>query len=500
MNFNSEQYSVVDIKKMFNLLDNVNFFGDFTLQDVESVKKKLYMYYRNQYPMRDEQIKTLLDVLAKKLIEEKFSLSLEKPQNVLVKNTVKDDLNPNYKNTISRITEIDSQYRPTLFQCNYPENCKIPSLSPASETMFSSKLTDTLNNMVSLKVSNLSIPFSFYNIELSQSNSFFSVDLSGEGDVICSDGYYNITSFISGINNSTISDYEGTHYTDNSAISHHFVFSYNSTSGKTTITNNESFDITLTFYDNKTTLFRETNVNHSLGWILGFRQISCVDDHIYSTYVISANSSITSEYITYIPVLKYFVITADDHNHNQSNKSLIQLNQGKEYIKPTPYYKNVNDGVGTYSRSHDTPYYSNSHSSRAEINTSINNDISGEICLQTMSTSDLKPWTNQYDNRQLTRKQLYSNAAINTTNQETQLKIQQQTMSNILAIIPFESKSLEWGKSIFFSDKNQYAREYHGPVDIEKLTIKVYDDKGHILNLNGQDWSMTLISKHLYKY
>jgi hypothetical protein len=45
MNFNSEQYSVVDIKKMFNLLDNVNFFGDFTLQDVESVKKKLYLIF-----------------------------------------------------------------------------------------------------------------------------------------------------------------------------------------------------------------------------------------------------------------------------------------------------------------------------------------------------------------------------------------------------------------------------------------------------------------------
>ena len=500
MNFNSEQYSIVDIKKMFNILDNVNFFDDFTLQDVESVKKKLYVYYRNQYPMRDDKIKQLLDTLSKNLIEDKFSLSLEKPQNVLVKNTIKDDLNPNYKNTISRITQIDSQYRPTLFQCNYPENCQIPSLSPASETMFSSKLTDTLNNMISLKVSNLNIPFSFYNVEKTQGNSYFSLDLSGQGNVICNDGYYDTNSFVSTLNSSTIINYEGTHYTDNSYISNHFLFSYDSNNGKTTITNNESFDISLTFYDNKTSLFQETNINHSLGWILGFRQISCVGDHIYSTYVISANSSITSEYITYIPVLKYFVITTDDHNHNQSNKSLIQLNQGKEYIKSTPYYKNVNDEVGPYSRSHDTPYYSDSNSGRSEISTNINNDISGEICLKTITTSDLKSSSTLYKNRQLTQKQLYSQAAINTTNNETQIKIQQQTMSNILAIIPFESKSLEWGKSIFFSDKNQYSREYHGPVDIEKLTIKVYDDKGRILNLNGQDWSMTLISKHLYKY
>ena len=112
----------------------------------------------------------------------------------------------------------------------------------------------------------------------------------------------------------------------------------------------------------------------------------------------------------------------------------------------------------------------------------------------------MSPWSEVYDNRKLTKKQLYTQAAINDTNKETQLKIEQHNMSNILAIIPFESKSLTWGQSIFFSDKNQYSREYHGPVDIEKLSIKIYDDKGHILNLNGQDWSMTLLSKHLYKY
>ena len=64
----------------------------------------------------------------------------------------------------------------------------------------------------------------------------------------------------------------------------------------------------------------------------------------------------------------------------------------------------------------------------------------------------------------------------------------------------FETKSLTWGQSIFFSDKNQYSREYHGPIDIEKITIRLYDDKGNIMSLNGQDWSMTLISQHLYKY
>ena len=41
MNFNSDKYSLAEIRKMFNILDNVNFFSDFTLQDVDMVKKKV---------------------------------------------------------------------------------------------------------------------------------------------------------------------------------------------------------------------------------------------------------------------------------------------------------------------------------------------------------------------------------------------------------------------------------------------------------------------------
>jgi len=467
MNFNSDQYTLMEIKKMFNILDNVNFFNEFTLQDVELVKKKLYLYYKNEYPMRDKQIQSLLDVLGNRLIEERFSSSLEKPKSVLVKNTIKDNLNPNYKNTVTRVTEIDSQYRPTLFQCNYPES--VPYLSPASETIFSSKLTDTLNNTISIKVAAINIPFSFYNIELHQGNSVY-IDTT---EHYIADGYYQIDELIA-----ELSD-----------------FSYNTKTGKTTINNTTSSSMTLTFYDNQLSTFEDTHINYSLGWILGFRNVTCSGDSIYSSYTIAAGESITSEYISFIPTIKYFVVTADDHNHNQSNKSLVQLSQGKEYIKPTPYYKNVNE-VDTYYRSNSTAYYSNNTNS----NTTINNDICGNICLQTLTRANLSPWSEVYDHRKLTKKQLYTQAAINDTNRETQIKIEQHNMSNILAIIPFEEKSLQWGKSIFFSDKNQYSREYHGPVDIEKLSIKIYDDKGHILNLNGQDWSMTLLSSHLYKY
>jgi hypothetical protein len=73
-----------------------------------------------------------------------------------------------------------------------------------------------------------------------------------------------------------------------------------------------------------------------------------------------------------------------------------------------------------------------------------------------------------------------------------------KTYNHALAVIPFDP-SLTFGK-LYFNDKIDYKREYHGPVEIDKLHILVYDDKGLLLNLNGNDWYMTLSTEHLYKY
>ena len=72
------------------------------------------------------------------------------------------------------------------------------------------------------------------------------------------------------------------------------------------------------------------------------------------------------------------------------------------------------------------------------------------------------------------------------------------SIGNVFAIIPFENKSLVWGDSMFTSDKNRFKRVYHGPVDIKKMQIKLLDDRGNLLNLNGSEWSMTLLSTHLF--
>ena len=102
--------------------------------------------------------------------------------------------------------------------------------------------------------------------------------------------------------------------------------------------------------------------------------------------------------------------------------------------------------------------------------------------------------------RTMSQKQLYSSLQINnyiSSFKNKNSKIDAYGINNVFGIIPFESKSLVWGSSSFVSDKNRFKRKYNGPVDISKMSIKLLDDKGNIMNLNGCEWSMTLISTHV---
>ena len=42
------------------------------------------------------------------------------------------------------------------------------------------------------------------------------------------------------------------------------------------------------------------------------------------------------------------------------------------------------------------------------------------------------------------------------------------------------------------------TREYFGPVDIARLTIKLYDEYGRVIDLNNMDWSFSLSFEKLY--
>jgi hypothetical protein len=121
---------------------------------------------------------------------------------------------------------------------------------------------------------------------------------------------------------------------------------------------------------------------------------------------------------------------------------------------------------------------------------------------QTVSrTNTCSPNDSVQVGRTLTRAQLYSQSQINNNRvaiNQQELRLDCNTPSNVLGILPIEPK-VAWGE-YFFTDKIDFKREYHGPIEIEKLHIQMFNDKGFPVNFNGADWYMTISTEHLYKY
>jgi hypothetical protein len=453
--------NVLEFKKLFTKYSDVNFFNEFTLQDVEDAKKKSFFALSAEQPHNIEGLKSYLENGAKELMEHKFMNGQEgKAVGVLVKNTVKDTLNPNYKNTYKRLLCIDSQYRPNIY--NYNDN-------DCHECDFTVALTEKLINVTSIQIENIQIPFTFYNIERRKSNNYFYV---GTTFIEIPDSYYTISTLITQINDSLIAN----SITD-------LIFGIDPSSQKVRILNNTGTTKIIQFYDStdfedsndiitntKDTTYLNTTINNNIGWYLGFRKVFIDNSHIDLSYTILTSVNIESDAIPMIPTTKYFTIVVNDYNQNNANGTIVQSKIDSNYIKPTTYFNFQN--------------------------TTTNKSLDCLTC------NNIQDFIDDKETRTLTKAQLYSRAELNKNKSSMKItsnyRLDCKTYNHALAVIPFDP-SLTFGK-LYFNDKIDYKREYHGPVEIDKLHVQVYDDKGLLLNLNGNDWYMTLSTEHLYKY
>jgi hypothetical protein len=464
-------YDIKMIKKLFcDATQKNTFYNEYTLIDVEEAKKAVYIdiLRKNGYNNKDV-IQVFVNSAANLLINDLFKNNEmgSNTQMVGVQNVIKDPrkLNKTYFNETFRIVNIDSMYRSKLWHQNHEYESK-------TSTSMMIELNDELDNVVSLELANINIPFTFYNIDESYGNNYFYVEISGNSSslekITIESGNYTNTTLMSAINDSlTTAGFD-------------LSFSINDVSNKVSMTNNNTSggdDYLVIFYDhldsdqsftsqNTNSLSPDTQakLNNNLGWLLGFRNIG--SESLTIEYTLAATETQTAESICFIPYTKYFVVVIDDMNKNQTNKGLVQISNEKDFIKNTRYF--------------------------SETDNSLN-------CL---TCDNMDSYVND-SSRTLTKKQLYSTMQINnyrTNFKNKNAKMDASVISNVFGIIPFEHKNLTWGSSMFTSDKNRYKRKYSGPVDITRMHVQLLDDKGNIINLNGSEWSMTLISTHLYQY
>ena len=426
-------------------------------------KQKIDVYGNQHVPMNREQLG----------VNNNFNLPV-----------VQDSLNPNLKNTISRFINLDSQFRQ---YSSHFEN---------SSTDYTLDLSDRLNDVLSIRLYSYQIPFTWYTIDIAYGNTcFWITDGSCNVAITIPSGNYSGANFTDTLNKSLIDT--GFNFASDTPVT------YNSNSGKLLFSlfdgsfngldingDSCSFIISqstvMTFFDATSVLQCQNKcvnksyyVNQTLGWNMGFRV----------TYTFIDPSGNIPQAILDLNGTKYLILAVDDYNQNHVNNSLVSIGETTNFnIKMPSYY------------SPDLPYVC-SNTNTTITSSSSDLLIAGKSTINYNNIHVLIPSAP----RTLTQSQIYTINEINRNkNNNTNYKAKAPTTTDILSVIPIKisSSTTTTGSMLmeYSGSLQDNVRTYFGPVNIDKMRIKLLDDKGNVLNLNGCDWCVTLICDCLYQY
>lgn len=463
-----------------------------------------------------------------------------------------DTLNPNLENITSRFINLDSQFR------------QASGGAESMSTDYTMDLSDPLTNVLSLRLYSIQIPYTWYTIDYVYGNTCFWVTNSGYTfKIFVEPGNYSPSEFCSTLNNAfTNPIYFAPPYNEQSpGIAWPNVFTYtgtlssdppiatyNTNNGKITLsldgwtdpagnpivsitqyvdTFNSQTDAYFTFFDITGTKScyesgtypcsassnQGQTFNGTLGWLMGFRLplqpvFKIVTDNPPTKIIGGGN---TPQGVLNLYGTKYFIVVLDDYNQNHINNGLITITELSKslalpsyYNSSQPYICNPNttnlpsildiDAVGNLSNI--TP----SQAAALGVNPdNLFNSLQDKIDFGTSPIQQILPSAP----RTLTQAQLYTiNEIIKNRSKTISFRGKAPTNSDTFAIIPIKYGSMSTGQ-LYTEVSGQFQdnkRVYFGPVDIDRLRIRLLDDKGNTVDLHGADWCVTLISENLYQY
>ena len=199
---------------------------------------------------------------------------------------------------------------------------------------------------------------------------------------------------------------------------------------------------------------RNASWDTTLGWILGFRLNT---EYVLSEYGETNPITIVGDTAVTTNLYNYFLIVLDDYTQSRLNDGLVTVtNQENDIVLP-------------------------SYADRTKIIC----DVSGELV---------------FNDPELTQKQIYAANEIIQAKKNKQRYTASPVVQDIFALIPLKagipngSLYTEFGGTL----QNQ-ERTYFGPVNIQRMTIRLLNDRGDIVDLNGSNWSFSLICEQLYQ-
>lgn len=448
-----------------------------------------------------------------------------------------DTLNPNLENITSRFINLDSQFR------------QASGGSESISTDYTMDLSDPLTNVLSLRLYSIQIPYTWYTIDYIYGNTCFWVTNKGNTfKIFIEPGNYSPTEFCATLNNAFTSASNFTFSNPTCGVSWNQAFTYNGTvvpspsivtynsnNGKITINLNDWKDPAnnlvqtttqyesifnsntnayFTFFDitgDKSCYECGTNpcgsgasqhtFNGTLGWLMGFR--------LPLQPVFTGGN--TPQGVLNLYGTKYFILVLDDYNQNHINNGLITITELSKSLALPSYYNTSQPYICTQNTStlpslFDINAVGNlsniTPSEAASLGVNPDNLFNSLQDKVDFGTGDVQQFLPSAP-RTLTQAQIYTiNEIIKNRSKTISFRAKAPTNSDTFALIPIKYGSLTTGQ-LYTEVSGQFQdnkRVYFGPVDIDRLRIRLLDDRGNIVDLHGGDWCVTLISENLYQY
>jgi hypothetical protein len=243
-----------------------------------------------------------------------------------------------------------------------------------------------------------------------------------------------------------------------------------------------------------TSSVRNATWDTTLGWILGFRYLTeytlspknifydlnrnqyyfydiasdVVTTNLYSVTLTDYRSviSLIADTTVSVNLYNYFMVILDDYNQNHLNDGLITIAPKDNNLK--------------------LPSYAN----RAKY-----------IC-DPVTGKRLNNGITDKGSNNLTQNQIYSiNQIINTQNTTKSYTNSGVYVKDIFGLIPIKTTGMIPGQiyvELGGTLQNQ-DRVYFGPVNIHRMSIKLVNDRGDIVDLNGANWSLQFICEQIYQ-
>lgn len=423
-----------------------------------------------------------------------------------------DTLNPNLKNVTSRFINLDSQFRQATGG--------LDTLS----TDYTLDLSDPLKDALSLRLYSIQIPFTWYIIDTIYGNTCLWIIIPY--NTINNNSYEIKVSFTPGNYTYTTFQTEFAAAIASAGISYLGVpllplISINQNNAKVTINLNgwtyldpvtsaiipitgiiegvDIFDPALNpyflFFDFDGRLNCLTNgsgcaaqnmtFNGTLGWLMGFR--------LPIVPIFTSPGNIGPAIIN-LQGPKYFIIVLDDYNQNHINNGLISITELPTKLAIPSYYNTSQPHICVTNTSNPFSNLSGADALSLGLNPTSNKLDSGYGQRQVVLPS--AP-------RTLTQAQLYTiNEIIKNREKNTSFRGKAPTNSDTFAIIPIKRGTMNTGEvyTDFSGAMQDNTRIYFGPVNVDRMHVKLVDDRGYTVNLNGAEWCFTIIAECLYQY